>query len=1209
MKFFYLVTLLLSVFFTNAQTRKYVTQNGSGSKDGSSWANAWDAKIFADTLNTQPAGTEIWVAKGMYRPTKDTLGILIPDNITSFSFPIITNKRTFLIPTSAKVIGGFAGTEITINDRIKSKIFGENITYLDGTYPFWNTADVTNSSNIVTLKNSSENTLLDGFQLRNFSNWAILINSTGNFFSNPQISNCSFGTNAGGSFGGILINTPGTILSKPKIGNCFFNTVNRSNFWPIGAGNNCTPLINSCVFITDPYDNMCINLNVQSSNGFISSHGASISNCTFYSKTAVYNPQPTINTNGTSIDTVFINNCIFWNDAAANQGYVYHLGSGLFSVRNTFLQAQTYPSAVNPAYQSGNTTVNPQFKNSPDIDGPDKIYGTADDGLQLKDGSPCINYGLNDSLPAFSVKDILGNSRISGCRVDIGAYEYQFTANNIVTLPETSSESCSQSAITGSSVTFGETLTCNVFATLAPSGINPVSGNLNVCVAKNASVPFVNGIPYVQRRYNIEPSVNPSFATARITLYFTQLDFDNYNAVATGFSQLPTSPTDATGKSNLKIEQGHGTSVTGVPGTYSGSTVFIDPDDNDIVWNSTSFIWEVSFNVTGFSGFFIRTAAAVPGTSYFRSRQTGDWDDRYTWESSPVFDFSSGVISPANVIPDYRDNGITILTGHTVSLRQHTTLDQMIINPGGTLLVNPNVIVTVTDGPGTDLVIKPGGNMTVKSKFGTASIGNSTGTISGNITIERYITNRRAWRLLSVPFRSSTQTIKSSWMENGSSATGYGTQITTFAGDPNAANFDGVKGASSIRTYSSDNFISDAIHTPNTANNIFNNSAYFLFVRGDRSIDRTISGASASTTTLRITGEVNAGDVSGAGITGTNFSLIPNPYPSQINFDAVKSITANSSVSTFYVWDVTLGAVGNYRTVQITGNAVPYTYTATPGGQNNNWRFIESGTAFFIAGNKTIDFTENTKSSSVPPSSMLRTADANETGLAIDLSIVNSNNTTSLADGVRISFNNLYANNVDKDDAKKISGFDLQLGIKHDKEILSVEKRANPKADDIIPLKLANAAPGNYQLQIQPINLSNILDPYIIDTYLNSRTPINKISSTNLTFNISSDISSANENRFNIVFAKPEEVNLKPLIVIYPNPIENGIIKLQMKNMPKGDYTFRLLNNLGQIVLITQINHSVDGVEIINSNKIKGIFTLEVNKPDNTKSVNKLIIN
>ena len=39
--------------------------------------------------------------------------------------------------------------------------------------------------------------------------------------------------------------------------------------------------------------------------------------------------------------------------------------------------------------------------------------------------------------------------------------------------------------------------------------------------------------------------------------------------------------------------------------------ITVDPADTDIVWNASSSRWEVSFDVTGFSGFFVKTLAGV----------------------------------------------------------------------------------------------------------------------------------------------------------------------------------------------------------------------------------------------------------------------------------------------------------------------------------------------------------------------------------------------------------------------------------------------------------------------------------------------------------------------------------------------------------------------------------------------------------------------
>jgi hypothetical protein len=341
--------------------------------------------------------------------------------------------------------------------------------------------------------------------------------------------------------------------------------------------------------------------------------------------------------------------------------------------------------------------------------------------------------------------------------------------------------------------------------------------------------------------------------------------------------------------------------------------------------------------------------------------------------------------------------------------------------------------------------------------------------------------------------------------------------------------------------------------------------------------------------------------------------LIPNPYPSAINFDSIKAIAANSSINTFYVWDANLAGpngAGQYRTITVSGSAPAYTYTATPGSADNNWRFIESGTAFMVQGNRTVTFTEATKTASTPPSSMLRTVSTNDAQMVINLNVVNGDNTVSLADGVREMFDNNYAASVDNNDAKKISGFELNLGIINSSEVLSVERRPLPAANDIISLKLWGAAPGNYQFEVESSNLSIAGFAYLKDNYLNTYTPIDLKGTTKVNFTISADAASAASNRFSIVFTTSAIAPGKQMIVVYPNPVQNGIIKLQMNNMPKGVYNVKLVNNLGQTLLSKHINHAGGtSVETINVNKVKGVYMLEVIKPDGSRETNKIIIN
>jgi YVTN family beta-propeller protein len=169
------------------------------------------------------------------------------------------------------------------------------------------------------------------------------------------------------------------------------------------------------------------------------------------------------------------------------------------------------------------------------------------------------------------------------------------TANASLTLP-----------VTGITY-FSNGCSNNLIAQLNPTGASPASGNTTAKVWIEAAQPA----QFVKRHYEITPAAGASTATGRITLYFTQAEFDDFNAVNT--IKLPTGASDVSGISNLLIEKRPGTSSdgTGLPGTYTGTPVTINPSDVDIVWNVTSSRWEVTFNVSGFSGFFVKTATST----------------------------------------------------------------------------------------------------------------------------------------------------------------------------------------------------------------------------------------------------------------------------------------------------------------------------------------------------------------------------------------------------------------------------------------------------------------------------------------------------------------------------------------------------------------------------------------------------------------------
>jgi Secretion system C-terminal sorting domain/Calx-beta domain len=154
---------------------------------------------------------------------------------------------------------------------------------------------------------------------------------------------------------------------------------------------------------------------------------------------------------------------------------------------------------------------------------------------------------------------------------------------------------------------------CALIANILPNGIAPVNGNVTAKVWVETTQP----IQFVKRHYEINPATNAANATAKVTLYFTDAEFNAFNTQAPAPALLLPISTDLPAtitarKANLRVEKRAGTGdANGTLTSYTGAFTTIDPADADIVWNATSSRWEVSFDVTGFSGFWVKTVTGI----------------------------------------------------------------------------------------------------------------------------------------------------------------------------------------------------------------------------------------------------------------------------------------------------------------------------------------------------------------------------------------------------------------------------------------------------------------------------------------------------------------------------------------------------------------------------------------------------------------------
>ncbi len=311
----------------------------------------------------------------------------------------------------------------------------------------------------------------------------------------------------------------------------------------------------------------------------------------------------------------------YWVTALTNGNYV--VGSPNWD------NSWTIPNAGAVTWANGKTGIKGSINSSNSL-----VGKNINDAIGLTGALPNGGYYVGNSVSPSSMTIGNGNSGTFGtvdtCNSFITTDTLAFEAYNPVynaliiwkwkgtklyiinKIPESLASSSARGTqnFTGNHVATIVDTTGQLICTIRPSGASPLSGPVTAKVYVQSTAPSYNGHAYLRRYYEITPANNPSTATATLTLYYTQKDFDDYNLSNGSDPDLPTGPGDATGISNFKMTQQHGTSSTGLPGNFNGwngtgvAYIAIDPADSAIVWNDCAGRWEVTFEITGFSGFF-----------------------------------------------------------------------------------------------------------------------------------------------------------------------------------------------------------------------------------------------------------------------------------------------------------------------------------------------------------------------------------------------------------------------------------------------------------------------------------------------------------------------------------------------------------------------------------------------------------------------------
>ena len=551
-------------------------------------------------------------------------------------------------------------------------------------------------------------------------------------------------------------------------------------------------------------------------------------------------------------------------------------------------------------------------------------------------------------------------------------------------------------------------------------------------------------------------------------------------------------------------------------------------------------------------------------------------------------------------------SSISNILANNITVSANVTLDKP-LSITNSLVVNSGSTLTT------------GGLLTMKSNAsGTARISNSAGTISGDVTVERYIpqNSNRAWRTLSVPTYGS-QTIASTWQ--------LGTIIT---GPASCTGMDVTTNGYSMYTYnaSTDNLVGVSSTATAINNNSTNPAAYFLYVRGDRNTGIANSNANPTATTLSTTGSIYQGtvstDISANNGAATTYHLIGNPYVSPININSflTNANNANNIENYIYVWDPkmtnTANGVGGILT--LTYNGTGYDPTVTGLSYSNGTTELPSGMAFFVqkkssnCTNCTVNFTESMKSTGAISSNGFKTASQLDGKMQINLGVKINDSTEGVADGLLAIYDAAAdAQVVASEDAAKMNNFGESMSIKNGTALLAVEKRPLNNIDTLF-INTEGLTNRNYRLVFNPSQFDPAVKAQLIDHYQNLTYPVAIQQKTVYDFTIDANAASKAKDRFELRYSNSSlgigNTSNIETVSVYPNPTRDAQVFIAMHNQAAGIYQVQIVNAMGITVQQYDMNYEKGMRPIVDlSNAAKGVYYLKLSNAQKEQVVVKII--
>lgn len=540
-----------------------------------------------------------------------------------------------------------------------------------------------------------------------------------------------------------------------------------------------------------------------------------------------------------------------------------------------------------------------------------------------------------------------------------------------------------------------------------------------------------------------------------------------------------------------------------------------------------------SFNFVCFGGYTTGLYAQIPSANPGGTISTVT----LTYYQTILNTANTTATKPFSLTSYAANSGSAILT--TGGTLQDFTLNGATASLTSAYNVNGNIAVT------SGSTLTTGGNLTLTSNAnGTANFINSEGTITGNITVQRYIPAKaaRKWSFVASPISAG---INSSW-QNNTHITGNGTGGSACPSlSANSNGFDvTLTNAASMLVYDGNATAGNRwISVSNTnATNLTPGLGYRMNIRGPRSAGCSLldgSTTSVAATTLSATGSLSAGvnkgtvnvNISTLGTGSDGYYLLGNPYPCVIDFNAFRSTNAASIAN-------------EYKTYSPANPAGTYTTwnggTLVNAGDLTNGQYIASGQAFFVqntvGGSVTLTFNENHKVANQNQPGTFRNKEWKK---LIRISLKEEN--THL-DEIVVRFDEVGINDMKTDfDAYTINNGNQVLASLKGKDKLAIQTRNDSFNKDLVELFVSSETNGTFTLNFSEFENFENTTIKLIDRVLHTVLDV-KVNAT-YTFVVTDANKALLNNRFALEFnrIKPGFVN-SLVLNAYPNPTSQFLL-------------------------------------------------------------------